>query len=297
MNHKDKQHNAGFTLVELIVVIVIIAIIAGFAAMSYAKIAKGMRMSSAKNTVIASLDNARALAIRENRYVITVFRPRLIKDGSEQVIDLVIANWFGDSSNADWGGGTIRTYDRFVPVPSVEIRTLPSGIGIAGPAYGVGDDDLWWVPTYLPAVAFIADNEPKGEVVGILYNPEGRVVVRNSESGSDRIWVDFDSDGIQTIDPDPDRNPNTNDEIVINWASGVMPQLSSGSNFDLEGPGGESNIGMTLIVTVFDENECRAAYSPSTWNDDYDRYRDYTTFINQTSDRIQFNRYSGVPLE
>ena len=62
-------------------------------------------------------------------------------------------------------------------------------------------DDIWWVTTYLPAVALIPDNEPKGEMVGILYSPEGRVVVRNAESGSDRTWVDFDSDGDQTTRP------------------------------------------------------------------------------------------------
>jgi prepilin-type N-terminal cleavage/methylation domain-containing protein len=287
----------GFTLIELIVVIIIIAIIAGFSAMSYSKIAKGMRMSSAKNTLIASLDNARALAIRNNRYVITVFRPRLVNDGSEQVYDIVIAEWVGDSSNADWGGGTIRTYDRFVPIPNVKVRTTPVGVGIAGPAYGVGDDDLWWVATYLPAVALIPDNEPKGEMVGILYSPEGRVVVRNAESGSDRTWVDFDSDGDQTLDPDPDRDGNDSDAIVIRWTDEGTPQLPIGANFDLEGPGGEPNIGVTMILTVFDETALRKVYQLSTWDDDDDRYRDYTEYINKTADRIQFNRYSGVPLK
>ena len=266
--------------------------------MSYSKIAKGMRMSSAKNTLIASLDNARALAIRNNRYVITVFRPRLVSDGSEQVFDIVIAEWVGDSSNADWGGGTIRTYDRFVPIPNVKVRTTPVGVGIAGPGYSVANsDDIWWVATYLPAVALIPDNEPKGEMVGILYSPEGRVVVRNAESGSDRTWVDFDNDGDQTLDPDPDRDGNESDAIVIRWTDEGTPTLPIGANFDLEGPGGEPNIGVTMILTVFDETALRKVYQPSTWNDDDDRYRDYTEYINKTADRIQFNRYSGVPLK
>lgn len=277
--------------------IIIIAIIAGFSAMSYSKIAKGMRMSSAKNTLIASLDNARALAIRNNRYVITTFRPRLVNDGSEQVFDIVIAEWLGDSSNADWGGGTIRTYDRFVPIPNVEVRTIPVGVGIAGPGYGVADDDIWWVATYLPAVALIPDNEPKGEMVGILYSPEGRVVVRNAESGSDRTWVDFDNDGDQTLDPDPDRDGNDSDAIVILWTDEGTPQLSIGANFDLEGPGGEPNIGVTMILTVFDEDALREVYQPSEWSSDTQRYEDYTEYINKTADRIQFNRYSGVPLK
>jgi len=300
MTSKPKPQQFGFTLIELIVVIIIIAIIAGFSAMSYSKIAKDMRMSSAQNTVIASLDNARALAIRNNRYVITTFRPRLLDDGTQQVLDIVIAQWTGDSSNGNWGSTsnpTIRTYDRFVPIPNVQVRTIPAGIGVAGPGYGVGNDDLWWAATYLPAVALIPDNEPKGEMVGVLYSPEGRVVVRNAESGSDRLWVDYDSDGNQTLDPDPDRDGSDSDAIVIRWTEDIMPLLSSGANFDLEAPGGEPNIGMTLILTVFDEEALRETYAPSTWNDDTDRYRDYTEYINKTADRIQFNRYSGVPLK
>nr|MBC8522872.1 prepilin-type N-terminal cleavage/methylation domain-containing protein [PVC group bacterium] len=266
MNHKDKQHNAGFTLVELIVVIVIIAIIAGFSAMAYAKVAQGMRLSNAKNTVVAALDNARAIAIRSNRYVITVFRPRLVNDGTQQVMDIVIAEWVGDSNNAyfpdpyNTNEMIVWTYDRFVPVPSVQVRTLASGIGIAGPGYGTGDDSVWWAATYLPAVAVIPDNEPYGEMVGILYSPEGRVVVRNAESASDRIWVDFDRDGLQTIDPDPDRNGDGADAIVVNWAGEAMPFFAGNwVYFDLEGPGGESFIGMTFVLAIFEETACRAS--------------------------------------
>ena len=80
----------GFTLVELIVVIVIMSILAGFSAMAYRGIAADLRMSSAINTVTSALDNARAEAIKHNRYVITVFHPRLDRDGTEQVIDIVV---------------------------------------------------------------------------------------------------------------------------------------------------------------------------------------------------------------
>ncbi len=92
------------------------SILAGFSAMAYRGIAADLRMSSAINTVTSALDNARAMAIKNNRYVITVFRPRLDRDGTEQVIDIVVAGWNGDSANANRGDGDIWTYDRFSPM-------------------------------------------------------------------------------------------------------------------------------------------------------------------------------------
>jgi prepilin-type N-terminal cleavage/methylation domain-containing protein len=310
MMQRGKRHNSAFTLIELIVVIIIIAIIAGFSAMSYSKIAKGMRMSSAKNTLITSLDNTRALAIRNNRYVMTVFRPRLSSDGTEQFYEAVIAEWNGDSSNSgDW------TYDRFVPIPNLKPIHLPVGVGVAGPGIALNLDHIWWVSTYLPANAVIKDSSFMGEMVGVLYNPEGRVVVRNAKSGSDRMWVDFDRDQIQMIDPDPDRNGDSDDEISVDWTEYVA-DLPSGVYFDVESPSSETFIGLVDLLAVFDYDAFRDLWGAShisypifpdiakyPWErnpdggtiDKYDRDWHFTDFINRTSDRIQFNRYSGVP--
>ena len=121
MKRKLSNFKRAFTLVELVVVIIIIALIAGFSAMAYSKIAKNMRLSTAKNTIIAALDNARAYAIKNNHYVITAFRPRLSGDGTEQFYECVVAEWNGDSSNAgDW------TYDRFVPIDGQKPKNLPA---------------------------------------------------------------------------------------------------------------------------------------------------------------------------
>ena len=306
---RGKGHNSAFTLIELIVVIIIIAIIAGFSAMSYSKIAKGMRMSSAINTVIASLDNARALAIRNNRYVITVFRPRLVKDGSEQVVEIVIAEWVGDSSNADKGNGAIWTYDRFVPIAGLEIRTLPLGVNIAAPSSQSSEDEDWLVPTYLPDIRNIPSSDAAhlvGRVSGVLYSPEGRVVTRNAISASDRTWVDFNSDGEQTWDPDPDRNPSTDDPWNVGWLENQPPEFVVIDDPDvpfaslygvlLKGAGGEPFIMPIAIISVFDEYAFRKINLPD-WPGFQERIDDYTAFINKTADQIQFNRYSGVPLK
>lgn len=310
MMQLDQRHNFGFTLIELIVVIIIIAIIAGFSAMSYSKIAKGMRISSATNTVIASLDNARALAIRNNRYVMTVFRPRLTQDGSEQFIEVVIAEWRGDSSNADKGNGSIWTYDRFVPIAGLEIRTLPIGVNIAAPSSQSSDDDDWLVPTYLPDIRNIPSSNAAhlvGRVSGVLYSPEGRVVNRNAISASDRTWVDFNLDGEQTWDPDPDRDISTDDPWNVGWLDNQPPAIVVIDDPDvpyeslygvlLKGVGGEPFIMPIDIITVFDEDAFRESNSPADWPEWYVRVDKYTEYISQRAEPIQFNRYSGVPLK
>ena len=291
------------------------SILAGFSAMAYRGIAADLRMSSAVNTVTSALDNARAMAIKHNRYIITVFRPRLDNDGTEQVIDIVVAEWNGDSANALIASGVTWTFDRFTPVDGWKSQSIGGGVNVAGPGYGTGDDEIWWVSSYLPSNAVIPDNEPYGALIGVLYNPEGRVVFRNAESGADRIWVDFNNDGVQTI----------NDTDVVQWPW-PSPLPSTRSYFDLEMPEGEPFISMTPILAVFNENEFRESIGMSgslriedvtnewycaelcsPWDagcacpdgevDKYDRNWYYTIFIHKTADVIQFNRYSGVPLK
>jgi prepilin-type N-terminal cleavage/methylation domain-containing protein len=288
----QRQNNSvrGFTLIELIVVMVVMAILAGLSAIAYRGIAKDMQMSAAVNTVTAALDNARAIAIKNNRYVMTVFRPRLGDDGTTQFIELVIAEWTGDSASANNGTNNIWTYDRFVPVPKVLVRTISDGVNVAGPGYGVGDDDVWWVCSYLPEA-----NEPKGALVGVLYSPEGRVVVRNAESGSDRIWVDYNRDWEQTIDATTSINWADPEIVTYPWTPEATPSI--GSYFDVEIQETEPFVSMTPILAVFNEEECRKLNDTASWNDANYRDRRYTEYIDANADRIQFNRYSGAVLK
>ncbi len=295
--HPDHR---GFSLMELIVVIVVIAIVAAVTTVAYRSMARSYRLSASVNTVTAALENARALAIRNNRYTLTTFRPRLSADGRSQVIEVVVAEWRGDSANAS-NGGSYWTYDRFEPVRGLSVRQLGVGANVAGPGWSLANDDLWMVSSYLPKIDIDRNAEPLGDLVGVLYSPEGRVVFRNSESGADRLWVDFNMDGRQTIDSDPNRDGNTDDAFVLDWVEGVTQTIPSGAYFGLEGVDGEPFIAVVPFLAVFDERSVRAEYDTAppwgTSTDADDRYQAYTDDVIATdADRIQFNRYSGVVM-
>jgi prepilin-type N-terminal cleavage/methylation domain-containing protein len=288
-------HHRSFTLLELIVVMVVMAILSGLSAIAYRGISENLQMSAAVNTVTAALDNARAMAIKQNRYVMTVFRPRLDDDGTTQVIDIIVAQWNRDSASADRGDGRVWTYDRFIPIPGMLVRTISGGVNVAGPGYGVGDDDIWWACTYLPTLQM---GEPFGRLVGVLYSPEGRVVVRNATSGADRIWVDFNQDWVQTINATTLVDWSDPNVVIAPWATPATPDI--GAHFDIEIAQSEPFVSMTPILTVFDEDAFRESIGTGgvvAFDDVDDRNSKYTEFIENNADRIQFNRYSGAIMK
>jgi prepilin-type N-terminal cleavage/methylation domain-containing protein len=300
----------GFTLLELIVVIVVMTILASITGLAFRRIAADLRMSSAISTLSASLDNARALAIKKNRYVLATFVPRLIKDRTEQVTDIIIAEWNGETTIANFdddGGIDLKTVDRFVPIQGIEVRSLEEGVNVAGPSYQSQNtgDDVWLVPTYLPEVATVNNNTDLwGRVSAVMYSPEGRVVVRNSKSNAYRTWVDFNLDGEQTYDPDPDRNPNTDDAVNVGWLTGnpiVEDEHYSSMRWlwgvYMKGDGAEPFVNQIPLLTVFDEREFYTLYSSEDWTEWYHRENDYTEFISGSVSPIQFNRYSGVIMK
>ena len=93
---------AAFTLLELLVVMGILLILAVLTTMSVGKVTRDAKLANATNTIVASLGTARAIAIRDNTFVVVTFRiapdrrsRALPRD--PQTVQVVVARWTGES--------------------------------------------------------------------------------------------------------------------------------------------------------------------------------------------------------
>ncbi len=276
------RRRCAFTLVELLVVMGVIAVLASLTLVSVRAITDNARLSSATNTVMAALDNARALAMKKNTIVLVVFRPRF-EGNNKQVVEVVTAKWSGES----YLNGSI-VIDRFVPIPDVPIRGLSTGIKVAAPSYGLNQDDMWVTQTHLPAIDQQAGTgEWPGGMVGVMYGPDGTTLSRNSQSDSNRTWVDFLFDAtigarvradLQDIDPS---NPVIADFFEQKYADD------------------ETFITIAPFVAVFDDESAREVRA-TDWTSQADYEQELTGplgHITQFADRIHFNRYTGVAMK
>jgi prepilin-type N-terminal cleavage/methylation domain-containing protein len=269
MKRRSPLHDGrAFTLAELLVAMAIIALLATITVVAVGGIANDARLATGKNTVTTVLDNARALAIRRNRVVLVVFRPREHGE-NEQYVEAVFAEWRGESPPLP---GESQVHDRFVPIPDVPARALPRGIQVACPLYGLviqeypgrENDTVWVTQTYLP-------NQPveaPGQLVGVMYAPDGSTITRNSQNDSSSPWVDFDLDHVW------DR---TNGEI---WK--VIE------------PDDEPFVNLSPFLAVYDDTEAREMTGAQGWSSDDKRTLELTDYITTRADRIHFNRYTGV---
>jgi type II secretory pathway pseudopilin PulG len=148
-----------FTLTELLVVMGVIGTLAVLTLVATRKISQDAKLALGTNTVVAAINEARSLAIKEHKDVLVAFFPRL--EGTRtQVVEVIVAEWTGDTilnTNTSTGcnpTGTERI-DRFRPVSGLPIRELPKGISVASPFYhssSTANDANWEPLTYLPWV-------------------------------------------------------------------------------------------------------------------------------------------------
>ncbi len=271
---RHKQHVFGFTLTELLVAMGVIAVLSVLVVMSMRAISKDARLASGVNTVTAALENARAMAMKNNQIVMIVFRPRL--DGvnkRKQVVDIYTAKWTGESYiDAD-----DEVTDRFVTMPEVGIRSIPAGIKIAAPKYGNSTggnntDDQWITQAHLPAIDQETGlGEANGEMIAVIYGPDGTTISRNSQSDSDNLFVDFNNDG------DQDVNIIDNDDQIFE--------------------DDEPYISVAPFLSVFDDDEAREIYDTTTWDLESIRTAEITEYVTEFAKRIHFNRYTGVVMK
>ncbi len=274
----------AFSLVELLVAIGIIAVLGILTAISVRGITKDARMSSAVNTVTASLGEARALAMKNNTIVAVVFRPRwdTSDQSTPQFTEVVIAKWSGETQI--FGNAVV---DRFVPFADVPPRPLPPGIKVAGPWYDIGfvpggaganPDEAWITQTEFRAQ--LLENEIAGRLFAIQYGPDGQVLTRNSLSDADELYVDFDGDGNQRLQ---------------------QFDASLPDNFDFwenDHPNDENSINPVPFLAVYDDEEARELKT-QPWSSS-SAYQQQLAgpngYITKFGRRIHFNRYTGVVM-
>jgi len=265
-----RRRTRAFTLIELLVVIGIIALVGTITVMGFKAVTKDAKLSSGRNAVMAALDNARALAMKNNQPVIVTFVPRLEGEKKPR-IDIVFAEWSRITEKVNTTPIGLRTFDRFVLINDAPARSLPLGIGIAGPHFDGGLDDSWRVPTN-----FAKPNEAPGRAIGVMFGPDGTRMMTNPLNDSDYFWIDFNEDGIQ-------QRVNTS-IMADDW-------YLYEDRFD------EPTIELVPFMCVYDDDECRELSVDSDWNAALTKDTEISNYINQYADRIHFNRYTGVAMK
>ncbi|MCH8164475.1 MAG: prepilin-type N-terminal cleavage/methylation domain-containing protein [Planctomycetes bacterium] len=291
----------AFTLVELLVVMGVIAVLATLTLVSVRAITDNARLSSATNTVMAALDNARALAMKKNTIVLVVFRPRF-EGNNKQVVEIVTARWSGEAPTAwvSYSPPLLQVVDRFVPIPDVPVRALPPGTKVAGPSYGAGEDLVWVTQSHLPAIDQSSGlGEVRGQLIAVMYSADGTTLTRNSQTDSARTFVDFNNDGIQDV------AGSSIDYNIIPPPTIAVSDFNE-AYFDHRFENEETYVSVVPFVAVYDDDQARETYGDDDWNDPQQYLGELTNndpnnpplgYIAQFADRIHFNRYTGVAMK
>jgi prepilin-type N-terminal cleavage/methylation domain-containing protein len=251
-----------------------------------------------------------------------------------QTVQILIARWTGEVVSSRTPGASAISFpsdvlaDRFIPVPGIPPRELPPGIMVAGPAFAfvldqsVGANDRFWrtqprfggtqtppdpvtgIPGFIPNL----QQTELGWALGVLFGPDGRVLSRNPEQVlevvSDSAAPDQNAWVKAFVDVDGNGLPSRG---TTNLYGNGNPQ--NVDFFVYDEPLDESLIDYVPYLAVFNDSEAREVF-PATvqqWKgtgagstgagsngNPPVRTLDQSRFIEERSDRIVFNRYSGI---
>jgi prepilin-type N-terminal cleavage/methylation domain-containing protein len=290
----------AFTLIELLVVIAIIAIVSVLSVIAVGRLSQDARISGATNQVLAALDEARATAIRTNRSTAVVFLARWDASRPEdrQVTECVVVTWLGDQEPVIFNGDELA--DIFVAVPDVQPRRLPPGIKVGGPFYaiegfeGLAADFIWLTQPELRLTDpdIVGNNQEfPGEIIGVLFDPKGSVVTSNVSSFAREAFYDeFLGDTETSGDGQGFRLDPRADTAV---ASAPGPLFYHYHEDDEE-----VYISFIPFLSVYDDDAAREL-KELEWTNRGNYEAELTGpsgYIAQFGRKIEFNKYTGVPL-
>jgi prepilin-type N-terminal cleavage/methylation domain-containing protein len=282
----------GFTLAELLVVMGILAILGVLTAITVQRVTRDSRVASATNTVLNLLQTARAQAIRDNKVTAVVFRPAWDPSNRQrpQQTELVVAQWTGESivfaSTGTPGQNDIA--DRFLPVAGIKPVRLPVGVKVAGPLYEDGADNVWATQGEMPLIMQgCKEAITYSRMVAVMFAPDGSLVARNplSSAGDSKTFVDFNRVDLTPGDGDPQ-------DVTV----GACANTDFERFWMQDDINDETNLTLVPFLAVYDDRAAREIKALD-WAQDSDMLVELTGpagFITTNSDRIHFNRYSGV---
>ncbi len=326
---------SAFTLLELLVVMGILLILATLTTISVGKVTRDAKLANATNVLVAALGHARAVAIRDNAFVMVTFRiapdrraralPR-----QPQVVQVVTARWTGEVlSRATFGANPPPQMaqfpddvfaERFIPVPGVPTRELPAGILVAGPAFGFvtdvapGLNDQQWrtqprfagapnLSTPVPTYAVDPVRTELGWAIGVLFGPDGRVLSRNPDEVLEVATAANDNPNAYVkgwVDIDGDGFPRKGAVSLPGYPPDANVQW-----FVYKEPTDEPMVDLVPFLSVFNDAEARERFpvTAGAWPGlsvgsngvPPQRVRDHSLFIEEQADRITFNRFTGQP--
>jgi len=324
--NRPTQTIRAFTLIELLAVMGIIAILGVVITTSAQRISKDAKLAGATNKVLAALGEARAIAIRDRAMVLVGFRvqrstyrptpssPSVPDESKPQQIEIVLSKAtgrFGYPGTAPSLDGNTRkalvfpcpgttpsecdrVMEEFQLIDGIAPILLPAGIQVAGSMADwpsgnppVGQDDKWISQPILKETIALSE---KASMVVIRFGPDGGLLTRNptltasvtpeeDTNASLSPWIDFNRNGLIDIGKS---NTGGSDNQYFDYDELIDEPLGN----------------HTAFLAVFDSNQLHEQKNPAeSWlgSSNSATLRAATTaFINQFSDRIHFNRFTGV---
>jgi prepilin-type N-terminal cleavage/methylation domain-containing protein len=262
----ERRGRSGFTLIELLAVMGILVLLAVLTLVGVGRISKEARVSAAVNRVSAVIANARAIAIRENRVVMVVFRVNWPTVGEpcdltappanlqqRQFTEMVTAIYTGDS-RVFTTGNRLNLSERFVVLDEVAPVALPAGIKVAAPNYDYQDffGNPLDEPPYMTQgemrefVTGCNENPEFSRLFGVMFGPDGRLIARlpSTASGDAPPFVDFNQTACGSDGQD----------VLYRFPGGCNPNLSY---LFYNHPRDETNVYLAPYLVIYDDDAAR----------------------------------------